>query len=118
MTELVEYWGRWGVIHVEACSMKVVCINNDGMSEHLTLGQIYRLDYFVGANAKIIGVEGSFGSQRFLIIDCEKDSSELVVGTVVSISYARGLGPWPGQIRQKDCPCGIPPGVLCEYHGS
>ena len=35
----------------------------------------------------------------------------------VSMREARTLGQWPGQVRQKNCKCEIPPGVHCEYHG-
>ncbi len=96
--------------------MKVVCINNDGMSEHLIFGMVYKLDCFIADNCRLYGVEGSFGRERFLIVDLEHDA-EVVVGMEISLQQARTLGQWPGQVRQKDCPCGIPTGMNCEYHG-
>jgi hypothetical protein len=103
----------------ERCSkMKVVCINNDGMSAHLTFGMVYRLDCFVsdGTKCRLLQVDGDFLRDRFLVVDLDHDA-KVIVGQVISMREARTLGQWPGQVRQKNCKCDIPPGVHCEYHG-
>ena len=97
--------------------MKVVCINADGMSEHLTLGMVYRLDCIIGDQCLLDRAAGKFDLSRFLIVDLEYDAG-LIVGSVYPLREVRKFGRWPGQVRQKDCPCGIPPGVVCEYHGA
>jgi hypothetical protein len=99
--------------------MKVVCINNDGMSEHLTLGMVYRLVCIIEDQClldNVDNVHGKFDRSRFVIVDLEHDAG-LLVGTVISLREARKYGAWPGAFRAKNCPCDIPPGVHCEYHG-
>lgn len=97
--------------------MKVVCIDDAGMTSHLTLGMIYKLENFVGDNCRLDAVDGLFSRTRFIIVDLDHDKPEYLVGTTIPLKIARTLGQWPGQIRQKNCKCEIPPGVHCEYHG-
>jgi hypothetical protein len=95
--------------------MKVVCVDPAGDPE-LTLGMVYRLESFYGDMAKLDRIDTKFPRDRFLIIDLEHDS-RFVPGIVITLQVARTLGQWPGQVRKKNCPCEIPPGVRCEYHG-